>query len=245
LAEPKYLVHTPPGFDIGEEGQCRAIRAKTIKFAVPHGGYQWLSDDQLERVMSVGMRPRDRFLVALMAVTGVRVGEALGLRREDVHLLARAQELGCAVRGPHVHVKRRVNTNAALAKSRYPRTIPVTDEVVGLYADYQHERYRTGTDASDMVFVNQFRAPVGQPMTYSNVKDLFDRLARKLGFPIRPHMLRHTAADSWRRQGVPRDVLQELLGHVSSSSMEIYFHPTDGEKRQAVEKVAARRGGGQ
>ena len=190
------------------------------------------------------MRPRDRFLVALMAVTAMRIGEVLGLRREDMHLLARAQDLGCQVKGPHVHVRRRVNANGALAKSRYPRTIPVTDEVVELYANYQHERYRTQTEDSDMVFVNQFRPPVGRPMTYSNAKDLFDRLTQRLGFQVRPHMLRHTAANSWRRQGVPRDVLQELLGHVSSSSMEPYLHPTDGEKRQAVEKVAALRGGG-
>ena len=243
LSKPKFLVHAPPGFNAGEEGQFRQISAKTIKFAVPHGGFQWLSDDQLAQLTSAEMRPRDRFLIALMAVTGMRIGEVLGLRREDMHLLARAQDLGCQVRGSHVHVRRRVNTNAALAKSRYPRTIPVTDEVVGLYADYQYERYQTRTEDSDMVFVNQFRPPVGRPMTYSNAKDLFDRLSKRLGFQVRPHMLRHTAANSWRRQGVPRDVLQELLGHVSSSSMEPYFHPTDGEKRRAVERVAALRDG--
>jgi len=244
LTEPKFLVHTPPGFNAGEQGQFREISANTIKFAVPHCGFQWLSDDQVEQLMSAEMRPRDRFLVGLMAVTGMRIGEVLGLRREDMHLLARAQDLGCQVRGAHVHVRRRVNTNGALAKSRYPRTIPVPDEVVGLYADYQHERYQTGNDDSDMMFINQFRPPVGQPMTYSNAKDLFDRLSQRLGFRVRPHMLRHTAANSWRRQGVPRDVMQDLLGHVSCSSMQPYFHPTDGEKRQAVEKVAALRGGG-
>jgi integrase len=245
LAEPRFLLHPPAGLDVGEGDQNRWIRARTIKFAVPDGGFQFLSDDQLETLMSVEKRPRDQFLVALLTMTGMRIGEALGLHREDVHLLARAQEFGCQVRGPHVHVRRRVNTNGALAKSRFPRTIPVTVELAGLYADYQHQRYQTGTDASDMVFVNQFRPPLGRPMTYSNAKDLFDRLSRQLGFPLRPHMLRHTAANSWRRQGVPRDVLQELLGHVSSSSMDRYFHPTDGEKRQAVERVAALRGAGQ
>src|ERR1700687_4887290 len=42
LAEPKFLVQTPPGFNVGEEGQFRGTRAKTIKFAVPHGGCEWL-----------------------------------------------------------------------------------------------------------------------------------------------------------------------------------------------------------
>lgn len=76
-----------------------------------------------------------------------------------------------------------------------------TNDIVGLYANYQHERCRTGTDDSDMVFVNQFRPPLGRPMTYSNTTDQFDRLSRQLGLAVRPHMLRHTAANSWRRQG--------------------------------------------
>jgi integrase/recombinase XerD len=242
LAEPKFVAHTPPGFQPGEDGQFRWLRAKTIKFAAAERGYESLTDEQLEQLLSIEMSRRDRFLVALLTVTGMRIGEALGLRREDMHLLARAQVLGCQVYGPHVHVRRRVNANGALAKSRFPRTIPIANDVVGLYADYQHERYRIGTDDSDMVFVNQFRPPLGRPMTYSNTNDLFDRLSRQLGFAVRPHMLRHTAANSWRRQGVPRDVMQELLGHVSSSSMEHYFHPTDTEMRHAVESVAARRG---
>jgi integrase/recombinase XerD len=126
LAEPKFLAQTPPGFNVGEVGQFRWLRAKTIKFALADGGYEWLADDQLEQLLSMEISRRDRFLVALLTVTGMRIGEALGLRREDMHLLARAQELGCQVQGPHVHVRRRVNTNGALAKPRYPRTIPVT-----------------------------------------------------------------------------------------------------------------------
>jgi integrase/recombinase XerD len=243
VSEPKFLTHPAPGFDIGERGQFRRIQARTIKFAVPRGGYKWLTDDQLTQLVSTPTNARDRFLITLMAVTGVRIGEALGLRREDMHFMARSDALGCQLPGPHVHVRRRVNVNAALAKSRYPRTVPVPDDVVGLYADYQHERSRAGADASDMVFVNLFRPPVGRPMSYANTKDLFDRLAVQLGFAVRPHMLRHTAAERWRRQGVAADIRQKLLGHVSASSMAPYLHPTDEEKRAAVEQAAIPRPG--
>jgi len=153
VSEPKFLTHLPPGFDIGERGQFRRIQAKTIKFAVPRGGYKWLTDDQLTQLVSTPTNARDRFLITLMAVTGVRIGEALGLRREDMHFMARSDTLGCQLQGPHIHVRRRANVNGALAKSRYPRTVPVPDDVVDLYADYQHERGRSGADASDMVFV--------------------------------------------------------------------------------------------
>ena len=241
LSEPKFLAYVPPGFDVGERGQLRGIHARSIKFAVPRSGYMSLSDDQLLQLLAAPTNARDRFLVTLLAVTGMRIGEALGLRREDMHLLARSDALGCHQHGPHVHVRRRANANGALAKSRYPRTIPVTDDVVGLYADYQHERSRLRAEASDMVFVNLFRQPVGGPMTYVNAKGVFDRLAKQLRFPVRPHMLRHTAAERWRRHGVASDVRQKLLGHVSASSMEPYVHPTDEEKRAAVERAAMLR----
>ncbi|WP_141727091.1 tyrosine-type recombinase/integrase, partial [Streptomyces griseus] len=63
------------------------------------------------------------------------------------------------------------------------------------------------------------------------------------GFEARPHMLRHTAATTWIRNKVPRDVVQNLMGHVSESSMEPYVHATDEDKREAVERVAAIRKG--
>jgi integrase/recombinase XerD len=241
VSEPKSLAYVPPGFDVGERGQLRGIHGRTIKFAVPRSGYVSLSDDQLLQLLAAPTNTRDKFLVMLLAVTGMRIGEALGLRREDMHFLARSDALGCQQHGPHVHVRRRANANGALAKSRYPRTIPVTDDVVGLYADYQYERCRSGAAASNMVFVNLFRQPVGEPMTYVNAKGAFDRLAKQLRFAVRPHMLRHTAAERWRRQGVASDVRQTLLGHVSASSMEPYLHPTDEEKRAAVERAAVWR----
>lgn len=241
LSAPKHLAFAPPGYNVGEDGQFRRIQAKAIRFAVSKPPVQALTDDQVLKLQAVTERPRDRFLVGLLITTGMRVGEALGLRREDMHFLPRATELGCRVSGPHVHVKRRLNDNGALAKSKFERSIPITDEVAGLYADYQHERFELVSDYSDMVFVNLYRPPLGRPMTYSNTKDLFDRLSGRTGFAVRPHMLRHSAATAWIRGGAARDVVQNLLGHVSGSSMEPYLHPTGQDKRDAVEQVATRR----
>jgi hypothetical protein len=74
-------------------------------------------------------------------------------------------------------------------------------------------------------------------MTYDNAKEMFERLARAAGFTARPHMLRHGAATGWLRDGTPRDVVQELLGHVSQASMQPYIHVSDQEKHHAVERV--------
>lgn len=242
LSEPKHLAFLPPGFDAGEDGRWRTVRAKTIKFNVADEPYKWLSPEQFARLESLAPRARDRFLIALLGESGLRIGEALGLRREDMHLLASSESLGCRIEGPHVHVRRRQNANGALAKSPYPRSVPVTERIVGLYADYAHERDRVPLAAGcDAVFVNLFRAPFGSAMTYPNVKGMFDRLAVRAGFAARPHMLRHTAATSWVRSGVDRDVVQALLGHISHSSMDPYLHAADKDKRAALERVEAVR----
>jgi len=240
LVEPRYLRHLPAGYDAGEDGQHRTVRAKLIKYRVAVEGYEWLTSEQIEALLGCTVHARDRFLVALLAATGTRIGEALGLRREDMHLLSNSGSLGCRVAGPHIHVRRRQNANGALAKARVPRWIPVTEDVVGLYAEYQYERDQVAAAADcDMVFVNLFRAPLGTAMKYPNAKDLFDRLAKRAGLTARPHMLRHSAATRWIRGGVDPDVVQNMLGHASPQSMTPYLHATDQDKREAVEKVAA------
>ena len=57
-----------------------------------------------------------------------------------MQLLADSQALGCQLKGPHVHVRRRLNSNGAWAKSRRPRVVPVTSELGVCHADYLHER---------------------------------------------------------------------------------------------------------
>ncbi|MFE9847069.1 tyrosine-type recombinase/integrase [Streptomyces goshikiensis] len=180
--------------------------------------------------------------MAMLRCTGMRIGEGLGLRREDMHFLTRSTTATCQVVGPHVHVRRPPNPNGALAKSPFSRWIPVTEQVVDLYADYQHEPAPVPEAAeTDTVFVNLFRAPLGRPMSYPNTKDMFDRLARRAGFPARPHMLRHSAATSWIRSGVQPDIVQHLLRQASPSSMQPYLHATDHDKREAVDSTASRR----
>lgn len=245
LSTPKVLRHLPPGYDSGEDGQWRAVAASTFRFKELDPGVETFTDAQITTMLELAGRARDRFLIVLLVSTGMRIGEALGLRREDMHLLATSTMLGCEVTGPHIHIRRRRdNANGALAKSRFPRTVPVTADLVGYYTDYRRERDRVPQAAeTDLVLVNLFAAPLGRPMSYPGVKDMFDRLAVAAGFPARPHMFRHTAATRLFRAGVPRDVTQDLLGHVSAGSLQRYVHVDDADKRAAVERVAAAAGG--
>jgi integrase/recombinase XerD len=242
LSEPRWLRFTPPGFDAGESGQFRTVRARALRARAQVSFPEALTSEQVDAVLACCRRPREHFMVILLLDTGLRIGEALGLRRADMHLLPDSRGLGCAVMGAHVHVRHRANPNGALAKSRFPRTVPVSDAVLAGYADYQYERAGlAGGDGADLVLVNLYHQPLGGAMTYRAAKGFFDRLARGCGFPVRPHMLRHTAATSWVRAGVDLDVVQALLGHASLASTTVYLHARDEDKRRAVEAVAAGR----
>ena len=241
LSEPRWLRFTPPGFDTGESGQFRTVRARALKARAQVSFPEALTSEQVDAVLACCRRPREHFVVILLLDTGLRIGEALGLRRADMHLLPDSRSLGCAVVGAHIHVRHRANPNGALAKSRFPRTVPASDAVLSSYADYQYERAALSGDGTDLVLVNLYHQPLGAAMTYRAAKGFFDRLARGCGFPVRPHMLRHTAATNWVRAGVDLDVVQALLGHVSLASTTVYLHARDEDKRRAVEAVAAGR----
>ncbi|MGH3629315.1 MAG: tyrosine-type recombinase/integrase, partial [Sciscionella sp.] len=243
LSQPRWLRFTPSGFDTGESGQFRTVRARAIKARAATPFPEALTGEQLEAVLGCCRRPREHFLVITLRDTGLRIGEALGLRRCDMHLLPDSRGLGCAVVGAHLHVRHRANPNGALAKSRFPRTVPASDALLAAYTDYQHERAGLlgDEDGTDMVLVNLYHAPLGAAMTYRAAKGFFDRLARGCGFPVRPHMLRHSAATNWVRAGVDIDVVQALLGHASLASTSVYMHARDEDKRRAVEAVAAGR----
>lgn len=239
LGERRWLAFVPPGFDGGESGQFRTVRTRVLKARTDSPFPDALSGKQVEAVFSCCGRPRETFVVRLLHDTGLRIGEGLGLRVEDMHLLPDSRALGCAVLGPHVHVRRRANPNGALVKSRFPRTVPASDSVLAAYADYCFERSAICDDEeSDMVLVNLYHQPLGAPLGYRAAKGFFDRLARECGFPVRPHMLRHSAATNWVRAGVPLDVIRELLGHASLASTMVYLHARDEDRRRAVETVA-------
>jgi site-specific recombinase XerD len=185
---------------------------------------------------------RDRYLVGLMSFTGLRVGAALCLRKEHQHFLDDSQSLGCEVNGPHLHVEpatrdRRTSTKGA----KY--WVPVPSQLLALYEDYLIERDTVVAAAkSAYVLVNVRGRPVGEPMTYANVREILARLSRRarLERTVTPHMLRHGLGAALTAEGVPLQTIQMVLGHRSPRSTAIYARPDERQLRAAVERAAKR-----
>jgi integrase/recombinase XerD len=180
---------------------------------------------QMQAILDACTRLRDRFLWALLWDTGIRIGEALGLRHED--LAASERELTVA---------RRVNDNSARAESAQPRTVPVSAELIRLYADYLHGEY--GDLDSDYIFVNLWGGAFGHPWTYAAVYDLVLRLRKTVGFDFDPHWCRHTYATRLLRNKTPIEVVSTLLGHSSiATTMDIYGHLSVEDARRALQQA--------
>jgi site-specific recombinase XerD len=204
------------------------------------GAARAASQEEWEALLEAASSWRDRFLLVLLWFSGLRIGEALGLRRSDLHFMSSSRSVGCRLDGAHLHVVRRDNPNRASAKSRDSRAIPVGHWVLSYYDRYVEERLAHPTaDGCDFVFVNLFHAPVGAPMTDSTVRQLFGRLGRRAGLArqVRPHMVRHSTGTEMAEAGVPIDVVQVLLGHSSITSTQIYVDPSQRRMRDAVEAV--------
>ena len=203
------------------KGKPQPRRAITVK--APRKLPRVLAVAEVQAILDACEHLRDRFLFALLWDSGARVGEALGLRHEDIAAAER-----------EITIVPRVNGNRARSKSREQRTVPVSAGLIRLYGDYLHGEY--GDLDSDYVFVNLFAEPRGQALSYPAVYDLVVRLRRRVGFGFDPHWCRHSAATRMLRDGVPLEVVSKILGHSSvTTTSAVYGHLTAADARRALE----------
>ena len=184
-----------------------------------------LDAGQVAAILAACEHLRDRFLLALLAGTGMRIGQALGLRHAG--FVSRDREVRI--------VPRAGNANGARAKLREAAVIPVSTPLVRLYSEYMHTEY--GGIDSDYVFVNLFGGRVGAAMTYPAVHQLIGRIAARTGIGFTAHMLRHSHATGMVRRGVPIEVVARLLTHTSSTTTsQTYVHLDAADIREALRR---------
>jgi len=201
-----------------------------------------LDGEQVVALLDACGNDRDAFIIDMLYATGVRLSELCGLRISDLHFLPSSKHLDCDVVGPHVEIHRRTdNANGALAKSWRSRAVPVPKDLVVKYTLYRAERDACPeAEASDFVFVNLYKPPLGHPLKPDNVDQLFVRLSKVVGFRVTPHTLRHTFGSNIMRITGDRTIVRDLMGHALMSSSEIYLHPKWDQMRDAVDHHADR-----
>ena len=191
----------------------RPVPTRPVKLKAPRRLPGALTVVEVTTILAACSRLRDRFLFALLAETGMRIGQALGLRHAD--FVSRQREVTI--------VPRTDNANGARAKTRTTTTLPISVPLVRLYSSYMHTEY--GELDSDYVFVNLWAAPVGRPLRYQTVAKLVARLRAATGIVFTPHLLRHTRATELIRAGIPIEIVSKMLTHRSvTTTSDTYLH---------------------
>jgi integrase/recombinase XerD len=190
-------------------------KTRIIKIKEPRKFVGCLNPDEITQIINACNRVRDKFLICLLYETGLRIGEALGLRHEDIH----------SVREHLIYVVPRAdNLNDARVKSGIERKVDVSQELMELYSNYLINEYPVDLDC-DYVFVNIWKGEYGSPMTYSGIDSLFKRLKKKTGINIHPHLLRHTHATELAKDNWNIMHIQKRLGHSDvQTTINTYIH---------------------
>ena len=211
--------------------KTKEVKTKLLKVKEPSTLPRCLTTDEVRKLINGCNNKRDKFLICLLYETGMRIGEALGLRHGDIHS---AGENSIEV------VHRHDNFNEARAKSG-DRLIHVSKDLMKLYSDYLIEEYPSDID-SDYVFVNCWKGRPGYPMTRANVNTLFRRLFLKTGIKASPHLFRHTHATELIRVGWDMSHVQKRLGHANiQTTINTYVHLTDADLKEEYQKYWQRK----
>jgi integrase/recombinase XerC len=162
-------------------------------------------------------RARDDAVLELLYGSGLRVGELCGLRVGDLDLDRR--------------------TVTVWGKGSRQRQVPISKPAAGALGEWL-ERWRdalvsdelaTRESPGDVVFVNHR----GRPLGPRDVRRLLDR---RSSAPTHPHALRHSFATHLLDGGADLRVVQELLGHASLASTQIYTHVSKERLRSVYER---------
>lgn len=172
-------------------------------------------------------------LLRLAVYTGLRRGEALGLRWRDVDLNART----IRVTGTLSRVKGRL-VRQEPKTSAGTRVVPLIGDAYDALLDAQaiQQADRAASEYWDNGAGYVFTTESGEPVDPANVGRWFATIRTKAGIPSGSwHTLRHSAASTLLRAGTPMLVVSRLLGHSKVQiTLDLYGHLTTTDIAEAV-----------
>jgi len=185
-----------------------------------------LSATDIERLVAAadGKEPadrRDRAILELIYAAGLRVSEVASLNLPELDIRDRSVRVQGKGKKERIGV---FGEPAADALDRYLRA----------------GRPELAVEKEDALFLNRF----GGRLTVRSIQTIVRKYATKAGLPVavHPHLLRHSFATHLLDGGADLRVVQELLGHESPNTTQIYTHVTETKKREGIEAAMERLG---
>ena len=183
---------------------------------------QVISRDQVNTLIDTCKYIRDKFMIALIFESGIRLGEALGLRKSDIVIWDNKIKI----------VARENKENDASVKNKAEGEIIIPSYICDLYLNYLEKEYIENKEG--YIFVNLKGPNKGIAMKAITVQKLFNRLSTITGIKVNPHMLRHSHATELIEVGGwdCLDVKDRLRHRHIQTTINTYIHLSDKYKKE-------------
>ena len=155
---------------------------------------------------------RDAALIDLLVSTGIRIGEAAAITLDDIVTTERTLLIHGKGRK-----QRLIYISSPITWARISALVKERKRVKGSY-----------------LFVNRYNNPI----SIHGIEDIYKKYARKAQINAKstPHYLRHTFATNLLANGADLRSVQEILGHASVATTQIYTEVTTNRKKQVLKK---------
>lgn len=164
---------------------------------------------------------RNRAIIETLYSCGLRVSELISLRLSDLYF-----EEGFI---------------SVIGKGDKQRLVPISNDTIKYITIYRLEIRKHQTiakTATDILFLNRRGKPLTRAMIFTIVKTLAK--AAHIQKKISPHTFRHSFATHLLQNGADLRAIQQMLGHESITTTEIYMHLDRKHLREAVLKYHPR-----
>lgn len=210
----KYLARRDIETLVADKIELAGTKEPTISFLEP---------DDIDRLFdapqtTTALGLRDRAILETLYSTGLRVSELVAMNQDEINL--DRGEFGIRGKGGKV------------------RVVFLSDTARMWLARYLHERH----DKDPALFI-RFSGNINQRLTARQIERIVAKYGKQAGIvrPVYPHMLRHTLATDLLVNGADLRSVQEILGHASVTTTQVYTHLTNPRLREVHQAFHDRR----
>lgn len=213
-------------------GVRRTLRCKAFKgyMKAEERDVRAAKEEEIIKTLQACTNSRDQLLLLLIAETGFRIGELLGVNySRDIDY--EKHTLGVYFRED--------NENKARAKNAEFRKAKISDDTFDFLMHYLAE-YRKLLQFQNYLFITIAGDTAGQPLKVDSVYSMLDRAAEKTGTLLTPHMLRRYFAVTRWNAGWPLELISQALGHKHLDTTIQYLGVIDDKLLEASREFYAK-----
>lgn len=174
-----------------------------------------LSVEEVRAILKAAPNERDRAILEVLYGCGLRVSEVCSLKISEVYL-------------KDMFVK-------VMGKGSKERLVPMAPSTASAIMDYLSVRPGSDAGCEDVLFLNRFGRALSRVAVFKMVKSV--ALVAGVDKNLSPHTFRHSFATHLIENGADLRVVQEMLGHESILTTEIYTHVDSATWQREIKEI--------